>query len=118
MLKLITSALVAGSLALTSVENASACNGGSCCKKSCAPAPAAACDAQPAAPTPPAAMPDMPTTPDAPPAPTTAQNNRTQYRSYSYNPAPAYRAPVTRSYNRPDSRQQNQFRADHKMRGY
>jgi hypothetical protein len=116
MLKFITSAVIAGSFALPSAQNASACNRGSCCKKSCAPA--AACDAQPAAPAAPATMPDMPTTPDAPPAPTTAQNNRTQYRSYSYNPAPAYRAPVTRPYGRSDSQPPNFFRADHKMRGY
>jgi hypothetical protein len=117
MLKFITSAVFAGSFALTSAQNASA-GSGLCCQKACAPTPAAACDVQPAAPAAPAAMPDMPGMTEAPPAPTTAQNGRTQYRSYSYGTAPAYRAPVTGPYGRTDARQQNQFRADHKMRGY
>jgi hypothetical protein len=58
-------------------------------------------------------MPEM-----APPAPATAQRNNIQYRSYSYDAsAPVYRAPVTRSYSRPNSWPQNQFRADRKMYG-
>jgi hypothetical protein len=118
MLKFITSAVVAGSFALTSAQTASASGGGLCRKKTCAPAPAAACDTQPAAPATPAAMPDMPGMTEVPPAPATAQNGRTQYRSYSYGTAPVYQAPVTRSYGRTDARQQNPFRADHKIRGY
>jgi hypothetical protein len=54
--------------------------------------------------------------PDMPPAPATAQNSRNTFRSYSYDPAPAYRAPVTPSYGR-QNWQQYQFRADRKMRG-
>lgn len=118
MLKFITSALVAGSFAFTSTQEASACGGGRCGgRRACAPAPAAACDAQPAAPGAPSAMPDMPGM-DMPPAPpSTAQNGRSQYRSYSYEPSPASRAPVTRSYSNQNSSQYNQFRADRKMRG-
>lgn len=117
MLKLIASTVLASSFALTATPHASACEGGlGCKKKSCAPAPAAACEAAPAVqPAAPAATPD---TPPAPPA--TAQNGRTQYRSYSYEPAPAYpayRAPAARSYKSPNNWQQYQFRADHKLRG-
>src|SRR5579872_3706351 len=123
MLKFIASTVVASLFALTACQDASACGGGRCGgRRNCAPAPAAACDAQPAAPAAPAATPDMPGMEMPPTPPSTAQNTRSQYRSYSYNPAPAYsapayRAPATRSYSRPDSWQQNQFRADRKMRG-
>jgi len=116
MLKLITSAIVAGSFALTGAQHASACGGGVCGgRRACAPAPAPACDAQPAAPAAPAASPETPDMPPTPPS--TAQGAPRQYRSYSYDAAPAYRAPAARSYNRPNSWQQYQFRADRKMRG-
>jgi hypothetical protein len=116
MLKFISSAVVAGLFAFTNTQDASACGGGRCGgRKSCAPA--AACDAQSAVPAAPSAMPDMPGM-DMPPAPpATAQNGRSQYRSYSYDTAPASRAPATRSYSRQNSSQYNQFRADRKMRG-
>jgi hypothetical protein len=125
MLKFITSAIVAGSFALGAPQDASACSGGSGCggglrglcggNKTCAAAPAAACEAQPAAPASPAATPDMPDM--APPAPTTAQNSTKTYRTYSYDPAPAYRAPAARSNGSSRSWQQDQFNAGRKMRG-
>jgi hypothetical protein len=125
MLKFITSAIVAGLFALAAPHDASACGGGSGCggglrglcgrNKTCAAAPAAACEAQPAAPASPDAMPDMPDM--APPAPTTAQNSTTRYRTFSYDPAPAYRAPAARSYSNSRSWQQDQFSAGRKMRG-
>jgi hypothetical protein len=118
MIKLITSAILAGSFAISSTTSASACDGGSCCKKSCSSAPAAGCNAPAAAPAAPAAPVATPDTQEAPPAPTTAQNSRQTYRSFSYTPAPVYRAPVTRSYGGSDRGAQNYFRADHKMRGY
>jgi hypothetical protein len=116
MLNFITSALVAGSFALTTTQDASACGGGRCGgRRTCAPAPA--CDAQPAAPAAPSATPDMPGM-DMPPAPpATAQNGRSQYRSYSYEPSPASQSPAMRSYSRQNSSHYNQFRADRKMRG-
>ena len=120
MFKFISSALLAGSFAMSSVPQASACDGGLCChKKNCTTAPGAACAAPAAAPAASAATPDMQGMPDMPPTPpSTAQNTRSQYRSYSYAPAPAYRAPVTRSYGGYNTGGQGQFRADHKIRGY
>lgn len=115
MLKFVTSAIVAGSFTLTACRDASACGGRCGGRRTCTPAPAAACDTQPVAPAAPASSPDMQDMPPTPPA--TAQNTRSQYRSYSYDSAPAYRAPTTRTYGRPNSSQQNQFRADRKMLG-
>jgi len=120
MLKYITSAVLAGSFAFAAPQNASACCGGlfGLCgnKSTCNSAPAAsACEAQPGAPSTPAATPDMPDV--APPAPTTAQNSTTRYRTYSYDPTPAYRAPAARSYSNSRSSQQNQFSAGRKMFG-
>ena len=124
MLKFITSAIVAGSFAFAAPQNASACGGGSGCgglrglcggNKTCAAAPAAACEAQPAAPATPAATPDMPDM--APPAPTTAQSSRQSYRTFSYDPTPAFRAPAARSNGTSRSSQQNQFSAGRKMYG-
>src|SRR5439155_24604890 len=61
MLNFITSSVLATSFALTACHDASACGGGRCGgRRACAPAPAASCDAQPAAPAAPAATPAMP----------------------------------------------------------
>ena len=114
MLKLITSVVVAGSCAFATCQETSACGGGRCGgRRSCAPAAAAACDMPAAAP----ATPDMPGMEMPPAAPSTAQNTQSQFRSYSYDPAPAYVAPAQRIYSRPYSSQQNQFSAGRKMRG-
>jgi hypothetical protein len=113
MLNFISTTVLASSFALTACcQNASACGSGGC---GCAPACAAACEAQPAGPAAPAAKPNVQ---EAPPAPATAQNsNALRYRSYSYDTAPVYRAPQARSSSRPNSWPQNQFRADRKMYG-
>src|SRR5262245_52311667 len=116
MLKFITSAILAGSFMFASTTSASACDRSSCCKNACSSAPTGGCTAPAAAPAaPPVATPEMQ---EAPPAPTTAQNSRQTYRSYSYTPAPVYRAPVTQSYGGYGRGGQSYFRADHKMRGY
>lgn len=117
MLKFIASTVVAGSFALSACHNAAACGGSHCgCRKTCAPAPAAACDALPATATGPSAMLDMPDMPPTPPA--TAQNGRSQYRSYSYDPAPTFQAPATRSRSRTYSKQHDQYNAGRKIRGF
>ena len=114
MLKLISSAVLASSFALTSTPDASACGGGRCGGgRTCNVPPAAACDAQPVAPAAPAAMPDMPDM--APPAPATAQNSTQRYRSYSYDTAPA--APQVRSSGRRYSSPYDQFSAGRKVNG-
>lgn len=123
MLKIISSAVLAGSFALTVCHDASACGGGLCCRKrTCVSKPAAACAAPAAAPAAPAAAPPVEDVPPSPPAPETAQNGRQRYRSFSYDPAPApvpaYRAPMMRSYSRAESSSQgNQYRANRKMFG-
>lgn len=62
-------------------------------------------------------MPDMPEMPPTSPATAQGSRSQSQYRSYSYDSAPAYSAPANRTYSRPSYSQQNQFRADHKIRG-
>ena len=108
MLKFITSAVVASSFALTASQEVFA--GGD---RSCAPAPAR--QVQRAAPAVPSAVPGTPQKAPTPPA--TAQNTRSQYRSYSYDRAPIYRAPAVRSYRSQNNWQEYQFRADRKLRG-
>jgi len=54
------------------------------------------------------------------PAPAVAQSaNGSTYRSYSYNPAPAYQAPAPNVYRQPaqEPSQANFFRADRKAHG-
>jgi len=87
------------------------------CKAACKAAPAAA----PACPAP-ACTPKTepvapPANPEAPPAPTTAQRNPGQQRSFSYDPAPASVATAARSSSRPAARPVSHFRADRKLHG-
>jgi hypothetical protein len=112
MLSLISSAVLASSFAFTSGHEAFACCGGN---RACAAPIAAVCDAQPAAPAAPAVMPDMAKKAAKPPA--TAQSATQRYRSYSYDTAPANRAPQMRSSGRSYSSPYDQFRADRKVRG-
>lgn len=117
MFKFISSTVLASSFALTACcQDASASCGGGCCgAPGCDPACAEACEAQPVGPAATAAKPNVQ---EAPPAPATAQNgNALRYRSFSYDAAPAYRAPQARSSSRSNSWPQNQFRADRKMYG-
>jgi len=89
------------------------------CAKKCEPAPAPTCpEATPSA-VPATAPPAPPATDEAPPAPTTAQSLRGQQRSFSFDPAPVYRASTTRTNGRQVVRPAiQQVRADRKMRGF
>jgi len=113
MLKIISSAVLASSFALSTGHDASACGGSRCGGRSACAAPAATVpNVQPAAP---AAMPNMPDMASTPPA--TALGGTQRFRSYSYDTAPAIRAPQAPSSGRSYSSPYNQFRADRKVRG-
>jgi hypothetical protein len=118
MLKVIAAALVAGSFVLTAFQDASAgdvrlirhrkYDGAACVPQQSAPAVPAA----------PVVTPKSPAVETHATPPATARSAGTQYRSYSYDSAPAYQVPAVRSYSRTDSWQENPFRADHKLRGW
>jgi len=119
MLKLIASAVLASSFALTSTSDALAGGGEHCGSGDGCGVPTAECATQHAAPATPAAVPSASnvTTKPAPQSTATAQSSTFRYRSYSYGTAPAARARQMPQSGSRYSSPYDQFRADRKVRG-